>query len=51
MKKSALGVMAIGLASATTACSTDEPSPNTDIDQAKSAAAQADQALDQYCGG
>ena len=51
MKKSALGVMAIVLASATTACSTDVPSPNTDIDQAKSAAAQADQAGQQAAGG
>ena len=44
MKKSAFGAMALGLAVATTACSTHAPSPNTYIDQAKSAAAQADQA-------
>ena len=51
MKKSAFGAMALGLAVATTACSTHAPSPNTYIDQAKSAAAQADQAGQQAAGG
>lgn len=51
MKKSALGAMALGLALATTACSTHAPSPNTYIDQAKSAAANADQAGQQAAGG
>jgi hypothetical protein len=51
MNKSALGAMAIGLALATTACSTNAPSPNKYVDQAKSAAAQADQAGQQAAGG
>lgn len=51
MKKPALGALVIGLALATTACSTDAPSPNKYIDQAKSAAAQADDAGQEAAGG
>jgi hypothetical protein len=51
MKKLALGVLAIGIALATTACSTNTPSPNSYIDQAKSAAGQAEQADQQAAGG
>jgi len=51
MKKSALGAMAIGLALSTTACGSSAPHPNTYIDQAKSAAAKADQSGQQAAGG
>ena len=44
MKRSALGVLAAAIVLATSACSTTAPSPQRYIDQANSAAAQADQA-------
>ena len=51
MNKPALGAMAIGLALATTACSTDVPSPNKYTDQAESVAAEAEDSGQEAAGG
>ncbi len=51
MKRSALGVLAVTIVLTTSACSSHAPSPQNYIDQAKSAAAQADQADQQAAGG